>query len=476
MTDVRDRLLLTKELRQRAPDVMIFTLDADLLYSHPDQYPWTTDVVVVSSYPLHSVAQLRTTPSDLQSRPRQPQQFQNFSSQGIYNATVTALNYSVDGRLIDPERARLVDYAPHQGQRCPPIWISVVGRESLWPVATESECSDETQKYMVIAAGAGSLQSDAAVESEPSRGTIRLLVAIVLGLSMAAFIGQRHLWHPYAREAFVFAILSLLGGAVWFGQQLPAVLLTVLVLTVVPVAAALPGRYSESRFGWVPLVAAAAVGVPVIAYVVLAARQPFITATRLLEVENGVSPLVPVLMMAGVPLLLSAVVLRHRYLRGGAGRKAPVTGEVWKQNTIDLLDSFALGSLRDLSPTLTAIYKDLFYLPSALWVVVGASLLVVAFIIFDVRWPFFPVWSVNGRSFGFAVLAVVLTLQFLLTVSLLQFLLQWRACAELLRRLARHPLGPAYQVRAKEDDSRRGVAETPSARRFESIARPDARD
>jgi len=56
-----------------------------------------------------------------------------------------------------------------------------------------------------------------------------------------------------------------------------------------------------------------------------------------------------------------------------------------------------------------------------------------------------PVWSVNGLRFGWLVFAGIMSAQLVLMVTLLQFLLQWLACAEVLRALAQHELAPAYE-------------------------------
>jgi hypothetical protein len=61
-TDVRDKLFLIKEIRQRAPDVLLVTTDADLFQIHPDQRQWLKGVIVASTYPVHASGQRLVCP------------------------------------------------------------------------------------------------------------------------------------------------------------------------------------------------------------------------------------------------------------------------------------------------------------------------------------------------------------------------------------------------------------------------------
>ena len=58
--------------------------------------------------------------------------------QGIYNAALALLSYDVEGRPVLEDPPRLLEYG-YPGEPCsascrPPVWISVVGRTSAWPV------------------------------------------------------------------------------------------------------------------------------------------------------------------------------------------------------------------------------------------------------------------------------------------------------------------------------------------------------
>jgi hypothetical protein len=125
-TDPADMLFLLHWVRQNCPKVTPIALTADLLYLHTDVNAETRGMIVATTYPLYIENQLWTLgPDDL----RSPIQFSLDTSEGIYNATLTLLN----------PRAPLLDYAwPFAPDfKGPPLWISFVGVDQLWPVSIQ---------------------------------------------------------------------------------------------------------------------------------------------------------------------------------------------------------------------------------------------------------------------------------------------------------------------------------------------------
>ncbi len=51
-SDVYDKLLILRVLRERFPKAVFFTTDLDAALLHPDQFPWTRNMVVASAYGL----------------------------------------------------------------------------------------------------------------------------------------------------------------------------------------------------------------------------------------------------------------------------------------------------------------------------------------------------------------------------------------------------------------------------------------
>jgi hypothetical protein len=140
-TDVQDRIFLVSEIRKHCPNALIFTLSNDLLYLHSDANLDFQGTLVISPYPLFELNQLWTYPfTGGQTR----LQFSTQAAQGCYNATLSLLD----------ETERMLEYgAPfevYEGgeRRRPALWISIVGRNGIWPVrAFELEVPDGDDTY-----------------------------------------------------------------------------------------------------------------------------------------------------------------------------------------------------------------------------------------------------------------------------------------------------------------------------------------
>ena len=144
-TDARDALFLTQQLAEVAPNAVIYGMESDLLYTHPDFAVGTRGMLLVSTYPLYTRNQVWTYPgAGRGSR----EMFYSSVAEGLYNAILLQLDAGADEtppardarrvrRLRDP-RAAPLEYgfplAPCSGPCLPPVWVTVVGRDGLWPV------------------------------------------------------------------------------------------------------------------------------------------------------------------------------------------------------------------------------------------------------------------------------------------------------------------------------------------------------
>lgn len=126
-TDVKDRIFLAREIRQRAPDVTLFTYTSDQLYLHTDYNAAFRGMLVVSPYPLFSPNQVWTEPHE---GVRGRLLFPNGNAQGVYNAVLTLIGR--DDQML--EYARPFETARPGAPTRPPLWLSIVGRDALWPV------------------------------------------------------------------------------------------------------------------------------------------------------------------------------------------------------------------------------------------------------------------------------------------------------------------------------------------------------
>ncbi len=109
-TNVRDVLFLAEALRRSAPDVRLFTFEADLLLAHPDFLGALRGTIVISSNPLAS-------PDPYTERAGSSGQLIQFGSdaaQGVFRAVRA---------LVEPTAEPSADWQD--------VWVSVVGRARL---------------------------------------------------------------------------------------------------------------------------------------------------------------------------------------------------------------------------------------------------------------------------------------------------------------------------------------------------------
>jgi hypothetical protein len=141
-TDIRDIIFLAQEVREHSPGSVLFTYKTELLYLHPEINSTLTGMLMVGTYPLF-------TPNQVWSAPRHPDtllQFPDENSEGVYNAALVLLGKEEHleeyGFPFDP------DPKPETAKLMPPVWITVVGRDRLWPVNVYSVSADpEANQY-----------------------------------------------------------------------------------------------------------------------------------------------------------------------------------------------------------------------------------------------------------------------------------------------------------------------------------------
>jgi hypothetical protein len=111
-SDPLDELFLGRLIRKKCPDVRLFLFDADVLFAHPAENSAFVGTLMVSTYPLFTRNQVWTDSwvGNLRS------QFATTWAEGVYNACRAHLG-----------RTNWVPSAP--------LWITVVGRDGLWPLA-----------------------------------------------------------------------------------------------------------------------------------------------------------------------------------------------------------------------------------------------------------------------------------------------------------------------------------------------------
>jgi hypothetical protein len=138
-TDVLDAVFLIRFLRQNCPDARIFMLDSDLLFARAELNTALEGILNITSYPLFNRNQHWTRSELRGGRPRRTA-FANRFAEGEYNAArkqlweMNAISNAGDQKdEILLEYRRPDDHYP--GERKPPLWLTVLGRDGYWPVA-----------------------------------------------------------------------------------------------------------------------------------------------------------------------------------------------------------------------------------------------------------------------------------------------------------------------------------------------------
>ena len=160
-TDVKDKLFLAEQVRSRVPDAILFTLDNDLLYGHP-QYSQTLDgMLVLSSAPLLAEGAPWQPASLSPVAGRMRRQLSSGFQQGIYEA----VRYLLGEKVVNPR-----------------AWIMAVGNGSLWPVArlnVEPPPASPVRLCGTLPSGAGQIEGNGFAGKDDLE---ILLVTVVLAL------------------------------------------------------------------------------------------------------------------------------------------------------------------------------------------------------------------------------------------------------------------------------------------------------
>jgi hypothetical protein len=208
-TDVQDRLFLGKMVRRYCPDVTLFALGSDLVYAHPQYASALEGMLLASTYPLFTDNQAWTYPHRGH---HERLQFPTNEAQGVFNAALA---------LVDPHL--MMEYglplqasdAESQGRQ-PPVWVSAVGRNGVWPVA--ALCLRDGPDPILFEVPADSSEASAAAHTghpvettftSPTFFKVYALAFVLLCVLHAAayftLLGQRPRWGPLWR---LFAILQ----------------------------------------------------------------------------------------------------------------------------------------------------------------------------------------------------------------------------------------------------------------------------
>ncbi|HKW32221.1 MAG TPA: hypothetical protein VJN92_04400 [Candidatus Acidoferrum sp.] len=235
-TDVRDTIFLAREVREHSPSSVLFSLNADLVYTHPEANPNMRGMVVITPYPLFTLNQHWMDPFARRARLQFPDQ----NSQGVYNAMLVLLGnerqlmeYGVPfprysfiekSESANAQRPQLPD-----NFRRPAVWLTTVGREGFWPITVILDSSKGEYTHTRLVASPSVRPSSAGQAELPAarlRGTLphsAILVfccwSLLCGIPAITFLRRelRGAGTPLARRSWVdnFSALPWIGDAVF---------------------------------------------------------------------------------------------------------------------------------------------------------------------------------------------------------------------------------------------------------------------
>ncbi len=139
-SDTRDKLFLTRLVREYCPDVRVFVTGADLLLAHPEYRYHMRGVIVGSTYPLTPRNQ-RWVDGTTSERIL----FPTVGTQGIYNAILVHMGLQNQMLEYRAPSFSLLDPHPPEAEQRPPIWISVVAPNgTLIPLHLNTSYDDKS--------------------------------------------------------------------------------------------------------------------------------------------------------------------------------------------------------------------------------------------------------------------------------------------------------------------------------------------
>lgn len=203
-TDVRDKLFLGQQVRRFCPGAVLFTLDADILFLHPDVSGAFEGMLVIAPYPLVGDNQTWSWPFTGRTRRLQ---FPSTNAQGVYNAALALLER--DDLLLE-YGAPFADTGSHG---IPSLWISVVGRDAFWPLAVTEYRADPDVIYRPSSSPSPSPSPAPSpplhreVRTAPAGWSAALLMfqALLIALCVAGLAGGVKASRPAARGLTKFA-------------------------------------------------------------------------------------------------------------------------------------------------------------------------------------------------------------------------------------------------------------------------------
>ncbi|MFL5542384.1 MAG: hypothetical protein ACJ8J0_25580, partial [Longimicrobiaceae bacterium] len=328
-TDIRDRIFLMTELRQRLRDIHFFALEANALYSAPEYRDELRGMVVVSTYSL--LPETQTWSGGASVVP-----FTGEYAQGVYNATLLQIG---ERQLLDyqfPVRKE----PPH-----PPVWITALGSTGMVPLRVLRSGDG----YALVAPA----REGAVAEPDPRADFVSVASYLAL-LAAAALVAVRSALRLRRREDEARAEWSCLAaqetaGGSWLARLAPEAADRVLLFRRARWGSL---RYQQQLYRFLAAVTVAAAAVPsgsVFAAAVIRSQHLNQSVAGMVAVTAAVAVLAMGVALAAVALTGVELFLwwkEHREVFRRRSEAAPRGwGDMWRVNVGARRLVLALGLL-----------------------------------------------------------------------------------------------------------------------------------
>jgi hypothetical protein len=469
-TDVLDMIYVAGYLRRAAPETRLYLIDSDLLLVRATASHALDGTMLLTDFPLVLENRLWTGWMD-----RTP--YASRWEMATFNSVRALL---LEG---DPKAGPLLEYGDpfNPGAKHPPLWLTIVSHDTLWPIATFSERDDNLRLEWPASAAP---KDDRLKVVKPSLGWE--IFTVILSLAGLGFVGllatacsakarRTSEWlEPFCldgdgpgkagRTYYMLVVALLLAGLIvaqitpvlavekfrrdfLFQLVMPALALTALAMAAVQVLVkggpALTSKPSDSevetihlRRAYLKLSGAAILGFGV--YVATwalcflwtskeARGEVYFRAYRSMDLLSGVSPVLP-LQILGISLLVLMLLHFRRYVL--FAREHPFQPSVGDDPYLKRLD-------REQDPILRLVSWPFLGIKDAPFVFLGVLVIPL---------------SLGGpqslENFSYDLLyAVSLILAVALSMQVwLRFLLTWRELKVVLEALEAHPFRETFNA------------------------------
>jgi len=327
-TDIRDRIFLMTELRQRLRDIHFFALEANTLYLAPEYEDELRGMVVVSTYSLLPETQTWSGGGSVVP-------FTGEYAQGVYNATLLQIG----------ERDLLDYHFPAKGEPAhPPVWITALGSTGMVPL--------RVLRSKDWYASVGPASEGAVAEPDPRADFVSVASYLAL-LAAAGLLAVRSALRlrrreDEARDEWRCLAAQETAGGTWLARLASEAADRVLLFRRARLGSL---RYQQQLYRFLGAVTVAGAAVPsgsVFAAAVLRSQHLNQSVTPMVAVTGAAALLAAAVALAGVVLTGVELVLwwsEHRAVFRKRSEAAPGWRDMWRINVGARRLVLALGLL-----------------------------------------------------------------------------------------------------------------------------------